>query len=58
MPTPGPADVVRRDEVWVLNGAKTPVVLRKMGERRYEFLGEAYVHGMMHGEALEKVSGC
>lgn len=50
----GPAGVVGRDEVWVLNGAKTPVVLRKVGEGRYEFLGEAYVHGIMHGEALER----
>ncbi|KAM7217300.1 Heterokaryon incompatibility protein (HET) domain containing protein [Rhypophila decipiens] len=50
----GPADGTRGDEVWVLDGVETPVVLRKMAEVRYEFVGEAYLHGMMHGEALER----
>ena len=46
-----PADACKDDEVWILSGAKTPVVLRRKGGGRYEFLGEAYVHGVMHGEA-------
>ncbi|KAM7205953.1 hypothetical protein V8F33_000783 [Rhypophila sp. PSN 637] len=55
----GPGDARPDDQVWVLDGANTPVVLhqhsRGMGAvRYYEFLGEAYVHGMMHGEAAER----
>ncbi|KAM7193305.1 Heterokaryon incompatibility protein (HET) domain containing protein [Rhypophila sp. PSN 637] len=50
----GPADGTGGDEVWVLDGAETPVVLRKVGEGRYEFVGEEYAHGMMYGEALER----
>jgi hypothetical protein len=41
-----------RDVVWVLAGAAVPVVLRpKDEEGRWEFVGEAYVHGIMYGEA-------
>jgi hypothetical protein len=42
-----------RDVVWVLAGAAVPVVLRAKdatGEK-WEFVGEAYVHGIMNGEA-------
>jgi hypothetical protein len=40
------------DVVWVLAGASVPVVLRrrpKVGD--WEVVGEAYVHGIMNGEA-------
>ena len=41
------------DEVVICKGIKLPLVLRrKLGgkERRYEFMGDAYVHGAMNGE--------
>jgi hypothetical protein len=38
------------DEVWVLGGAATPYVLRPIGGGRYRLVGDAYVHGIMHGE--------
>lgn len=41
------------DEVWILEGCQVPCLLRPMGEGRYKLVGEAYVHGIMHGEALE-----
>ncbi|KAK1830339.1 heterokaryon incompatibility protein-domain-containing protein [Podospora conica] len=50
----GPEDARSGDQLWVLDGAKTPVVLRRVGDTSYEFLGEAYVHGMMHGEAVAR----
>jgi hypothetical protein len=45
----GPRDLELGDEVWILAGAKTPVVLRHR-EGTMELLGEGYVHGAMHGE--------
>jgi hypothetical protein len=42
--------------VWILSGARVPFVLRQVdvnGESRYELVGEAYVHGMMYGEAVK-----
>lgn len=52
------------DEVWIMPGIRAPVVLRKMQPDdasdgsvdearlpRYSFLGKAYVHGIMDGEA-------
>ena len=42
------------DEIWVLGGCTVPVILRKVSsydDRRYNFVGQAYVHGVMEGEA-------
>ena len=52
----GPTHMREGDEVWVLAGAKTPVVLRKLENGHHQFLGEAYVHGIMHGEVTDLVS--
>ncbi|KAH8744628.1 hypothetical protein F5883DRAFT_439740 [Diaporthe sp. PMI_573] len=40
------------DLICVLYGCDVPVVLRKI-ECHYKFIGESYVHGIMHGEAIE-----
>jgi hypothetical protein len=50
----GPIDMQANDEVWVLAGGSTPFVLRPdaTGTGRYRLLGSAYVHGIMHGEAV------
>jgi hypothetical protein len=50
----GPALMRAGDQVWLLRGARVPYVLRPLGDGTYEFLGEAYVHGIMQGEALDK----
>ena len=43
------------DKVYVLMGADTPMVLRPIGSGgMFHFRGEAYVHGIMDGEALAK----
>ena len=46
------------DKVVVLCGGKTPYIMRpsKKQERAYTFLGEAYIHGIMHGEVFERKS--
>lgn len=53
----GPQSVKPGDGVWLVAGSRTPYLLRKKeqgeGEAREKlgFLGEAYVHGVMYGEA-------
>ena len=40
--------------MWILSGV--PFVLRRVDvndESRYELVGEAYVHGVMYGEAVK-----
>lgn len=50
----GPRNVAEGDEVWLLQGARVPFVLRPNLENgRYRLIGQSYVHGIMHGEALE-----
>ncbi|KAK4445121.1 heterokaryon incompatibility protein-domain-containing protein [Podospora aff. communis PSN243] len=45
-------DVEPDDEVWLLEGGKTPFVLRPRAEGGYQLVGDAYVHGVMYGEAM------
>ncbi|CAJ0551442.1 Ff.00g113720.m01.CDS01 [Fusarium sp. VM40] len=41
------------DEVWIISGCPTPLVVRSIGERdEYFLIGETYVHGAMEGEAV------
>jgi len=41
-------------EIWLLQGAQIPFILRRRkDEQRYTLVGEAYVHGFMHGEMLD-----
>ncbi|KAH7129526.1 heterokaryon incompatibility protein-domain-containing protein [Dactylonectria estremocensis] len=41
------------DEIWILAGCPSPLVLRAAEERgEYRLIGEAYVHGVMNGEAI------
>ncbi|KAK0647197.1 heterokaryon incompatibility protein-domain-containing protein [Cercophora newfieldiana] len=59
----GSWDVREGDEVVVLRGGKTPFVIRRRYDveeekaERYEMIGEAYVQGIMMGEALEMGRG-
>lgn len=41
------------DQIWILAGKSTPVILRSLENGHYKFVGEAYVHGIMHGEGLQ-----
>ncbi|KAI0469144.1 HET-domain-containing protein [Xylaria cf. heliscus] len=40
------------DKVCVLKGVNVPFVLREVGEQQYILVGDAYVHGIMQGEAF------
>jgi hypothetical protein len=47
----GPLNMRHDDLVCVIFGSKMPVILRQRGEY-FEWIGQAYVHGIMHGECL------
>jgi hypothetical protein len=49
----GPESLEVGDQVWVLAGAQVPLVLRSTGSR-WRLVGEAYVCGVMDGEAVTK----
>ena len=52
-----PNAVEVNDIICILLGCSVPVVIRKHGEgaeQYYKFIGEAYIYGMMDGEALEQ----
>lgn len=58
----GPQSIKTGDTVWVISGCPSPLVLRRsegMGDspntsKKYRLMGEAYVHGIMHGEAVDE----
>jgi Heterokaryon incompatibility protein (HET) len=52
----GPESVDVGDRVCIVQGARTPFIIRKeegYGPNEYRLIGDAYIHGMMHGEALK-----
>jgi hypothetical protein len=48
----GPRCMQPEDIVVILRGGRTPFILRKKSDG-YWLLGDAYVHGVMHGEAVQ-----
>ena len=48
-----PAGARAGDRVWLVRGGGVPLVLRpRGGGDGWEFVGEAYVHGIMYGEGF------
>lgn len=45
--------VLPSDEFWLIDGAVVPFILRRLNTGHYTLVGEAYIKGMMYGEALE-----
>ena len=50
----GPAVILVGDIIAVILGLDTSLVLRRAGSDSYRIVGEAYVHGIMDGEALRR----
>jgi hypothetical protein len=50
----GPEKMEEGDEVWLIKETFVPFILRPQLDDRYTLVGEAYVHGIMHGEWLER----
>ena len=48
----GPESAKEGDMVWILPGTNVPFVLRRVDGQRYTLVGEAHIHGIMHGEAV------
>jgi hypothetical protein len=48
----GPSKMQVGDEVWLLFGGRVLYVLRPEDDH-HQFVGECYVHGYMHGKAME-----
>ena len=53
----GPIALKEDDEVWLLKNADVPFILRRRGDSQYTLAGEAYVHGIMHGELIDAPGG-
>jgi len=53
----GPECLQKDDEVWLLKHAAVPFILRPHGESQYTLVGEAYIHGIMHGELVDAPGG-
>ena len=49
----GPNHIRRGDKVAVFGGADVPFILREAAPGKYQLLGEAYVDGIMDGEASD-----
>jgi len=41
------------DEIWILAGMPSPVLLRPIEDGKYTFLGEVYIYGVMEGELAD-----
>ncbi|KAJ4986746.1 heterokaryon incompatibility protein [Stagonosporopsis vannaccii] len=53
----GPSQTRSGDKVWILNGGNTPFIMRKIDEEKegcpqLALVGDAYLHGVMDGEAM------
>lgn len=40
------------DQLWILHGAHAPLILRPLPNGNFTYIGEAYMHGLMDGEAV------
>ncbi|RDW74779.1 hypothetical protein BP6252_05921 [Coleophoma cylindrospora] len=48
----GPGNLRPGDEVCILLGCPSPMILRPIGEAQYKVVGESYVQGLMNSEGL------
>ena len=48
-----PMSTKTSDQIWILGGSLVPVILKRVSEGRYNLVGQAFVYGVMHGEAVD-----
>ena len=51
---PGPNTMRPGDTVFVIQGAKVPLILRVAGNGQYRIVGQAYVQGSKDGEVIDR----
>ena len=44
------------DGIWIFPDTEVPFILRKNTNGTYRLIGQAYVHGIMHGEARVNIA--
>ncbi|KAF3043794.1 hypothetical protein E8E12_010341 [Didymella heteroderae] len=49
----GPSVMEGSDEIWIPLGSKMPVILRRYGNGMFKIVGQAFVYGVMRGEAVQ-----
>ncbi|KAJ9606313.1 hypothetical protein H2200_009274 [Cladophialophora chaetospira] len=49
----GPFDMNEGDVIAIIIGVEVPIILRESSDGTYQIVGEAYVHGIMDGEAMD-----
>lgn len=49
---PGEEAVQHKDMIFIVKGCSVPIILRKIADGKYSFIGECYVHGLMGGNGL------
>jgi hypothetical protein len=54
----GPEYAKRDDFVALIKGTQVPVILRRQSDEQYQLVGEAYVDGIMDGEAMKNAKWC
>ena len=52
----GPHEARKGDKIVLLLGCRLPVILRKREDESYILIGEAYIHGIMNGEAMTEAN--
>ena len=50
----GPPSRDTKGEVWVIRGYNFPVILLRQEDGSQTVISDCYVHGIMHGEVLDK----
>ena len=48
-----PASTKPGDEIWLFQGGKVPMVVREGVYEHWELVGDAFVHGIMDGQAFD-----
>ncbi|KAK3714255.1 hypothetical protein LTR37_007841 [Vermiconidia calcicola] len=50
----GPTEIEPGDKIFIILGHKVPIILRDAGNGELRIVGDAYVYGLMDGEAMEQ----
>ncbi|KAK3704889.1 hypothetical protein LTR37_013580 [Vermiconidia calcicola] len=50
----GPTEMKPSDKVFIILGHRVPIILRDAADGGFRIVGDAYIHGLMNGEAMER----